>query len=41
MLPLRSSIITTVIGWISFEKTVIGCDLAAVADLEILPGEIR
>jgi hypothetical protein len=27
MLPLRSSINTTVIGWTSLEKTVIGCGL--------------
>jgi hypothetical protein len=27
MLPLRSSIMTTVIGWISFEKTAVVCSL--------------
>ena len=40
MLPLRSSIITSVIGWTPLSKTVIVLLLAVVVDLEIVLGEI-
>ena len=35
MLPLRSSSMTTVIGWISLANSVSVCALAVVVDLEV------
>ena len=40
MLPLRSSIMTTLIGWISVEKTVIGCGFPLSRISNVL-GKIR